>query len=148
MNRLFVLSIALLGLLFTFSACGGSDSAPAPEDMGATINQYIKNDNYAEAIELLNDADPAEVANLALLKEKVHLNYGLYLEYRGGDKDMRDRMTGALRQFIKTLQINADNDKARAEIEQIMGIYQTMPNKSIPEDIITNLQELGYNYSN
>ncbi|MGM0588024.1 MAG: hypothetical protein ACQETE_06410 [Bacteroidota bacterium] len=148
MNRLSVLSIALLGLFFTFSACGGSDSTPAPEDMATTINQYIENDNYAEAIELLNNADPAEVANLALLKEKVHLNYGLYLEYRGGDKDMRDRMTGALRQFIKTLQINEGNDKARAEIEQIMSIYQTMPNKSIPEDIITNLQELGYNYSN
>jgi hypothetical protein len=149
MNRFFKSVLPLIALLITISACGGeSDSAsiPSPENMAEAIDQHIKNDNYAGALELLNDADPNKVANLDLLKEKVHLNYGLFLEYRGEGKSMRDRMTSALRQFIKTLEINPKNDKARAEIEQIMGIYQTMPGKTVPEDIIENLQKLGYNY--
>ena len=59
---------------------------------------------------------------------------------------MRQRMTGALEQFIKVLKINPDNQKAISEIEQIMSIYATMPDKSPGEEIMNDLQELGFNY--
>jgi hypothetical protein len=154
MKRFLTSYLPVLALLITLTACGGesgsdsSTSMPKPENMAQAIDQHIKNDNYPAALELLNEADPNKVANLEMLKEKVHLNYGLFLEYRGENQSMRDRMTGALRQYVKTLQINANNEKARSEIKQIMGIYQTMPGKTVPEDIINNLQELGFNYGN
>lgn len=59
---------------------------------------------------------------------------------------MRDRMTSALEQYIAVLKINPDNEKARSEIEQIMSIYNTMPDKSPGEEIISQLNELGFNY--
>lgn len=154
MKRFLTSYLPILALLITLTACGGesgaesSTSMPEPENMAQAIDQHIKNDNYPAALELLNEADPNKVANLEMLKEKVHLNYGLFLEYRGENQSMRDRMTGALRQYVKTLQINPDNEKARSEIKQIMGIYQTMPGKTVPEDITNNLQELGFNYGN
>jgi hypothetical protein len=55
-------------------------------------------------------------------------------------------MTSALEQFIEVLKINPDNEKARKEIRQIMGIYNTMPEKSPGEDIVSELNELGFNY--
>ncbi|MDZ7691676.1 MAG: hypothetical protein U5K69_11225 [Balneolaceae bacterium] len=73
--------------------------------------------------------DPANTeADLDKLREKTYLNYGLYLEYRGPEgSSMRDRMTSALEQYIAVLKLNPKNEKARSEIEQIMGIYSTMP---------------------
>ncbi|NIT58742.1 MAG: hypothetical protein GWN00_21715 [Aliifodinibius sp.] len=59
---------------------------------------------------------------------------------------MRDRMTSALEQFIEVLELNPDNEKARQEIRQIMGIYNTMPDKSPGDDIISELNELGFDY--
>ena len=59
---------------------------------------------------------------------------------------MRDRMTSALEQYIKVLNINPENQKARSEIKQIMGIYDTMPNRSPDEEIMNDLRELGFDY--
>mgnify|MGYP006422797449 FL=1 len=104
------------------------------------INQSIDNDNYDQAITLL--ARHTNLPNYDQLKEKVHLNYGLFYEYRGGG-DMRSRMSLALRQFIKTLQVNSENPKARAEINQIMGVYSTFPNRTPPGGIVDTLQAMG-----
>lgn len=139
MRYLFLLCMALL-----FISC----SNKTPENLSESVNQLITEDNYTRALELLDNADPEQTdANLSKLKEKTHLNYGIYLEYRGPkDRSMRDRMTTALEQYIEVLKINPNNEKARSEIEQIMGIYSTMPDKSPGEKIINDLNELGFDY--
>lgn len=139
MRYLFISLIALL-----FISC----SNQTPENVPDRVNQLIAEDNYTQALDILENADPQQTdADLSTLKEKTYLNYGLYLEYRGPEEStMRDRMTSALQQFIEVLKINPDNEKARKEIRQIMGIYNTMPEKSPGEDIIAELNELGFNY--
>ncbi|HKL18420.1 MAG TPA: hypothetical protein VJ905_05610 [Halalkalibaculum sp.] len=137
----YLLSISLL--LFIVS-CG----TQTPENLTERIDQLIAEDNYGQALSLLSEAEPSETdADLDRLKEKTHLNYGIYLEYRGPeDSSMRDRMTSALEQYIADLKINSENQKARSEIEQIMSIYSTMPDKSPGQDIVSQLNELGFNY--
>lgn len=131
-------------LLFFAAACAAEQPANLPD----RIDQLIAEDKYEQALDLLDDADPGQTdADLSQLKEKTHLNYGIYLEYRGPeDSNMRDRMTSALEQYIAVLKINRQNQKAITEIEQIMGIYGTMPNRSPGEDIIAELNELGFDY--
>lgn len=129
-------------ILLLFTAC----SSNTPEDIDQKINQFIAQNEYEQALQILEEADSTKTtANLKLLREKVHLNYGIYLEYHSGEmgEDMRQRMTGALRQYIKVLKINLNNQKARAEIQQIMGIYATMP-QSPPDDILEELRKLGF----
>ncbi len=134
--------LSLIFLVTLFISCSES-----VEDVPKRIDQLIAEDSYTQAIELLNNTDASEVENLDRLKEKTYLNYGLYLEYRGPeDSTMRDRMTSALEQYIKVLNINPKNQKARSEINQIMGIYNTMPDKSPGEDILADLRELGFDY--
>lgn len=133
----------LFSLLLLFVAC----SSETPENLSQRVDQLIAEDHYDQALELLDEADASKTdADLQLLQEKVHLNYGIYLEYRGGEsEDMRDRMTGALKQYIEVLKINPDNQKAISEVEQIMGVYATMP-QSPPEDIVKQLRDLGFDY--
>ena len=135
-------SLLLLSVLFV------SCSSSGPEDVAKKVDQLIAEDNYQQAIELLNDTDSTQIeADLSKLKEKTYLNYGLYLEYRGPEgSSMRDRMTSALEQYIKVLNINPKNQKARSEVKQIMGIYSTMPDKSPGEEILTDLRELGFDF--
>lgn len=130
-------------MLFIVS-CG----AGTPENLTERIDQLIAEDNYEQALNLLNDADPAKTeADIDRLKEKTYLNYGIYLEYRGPEgSTMRDRMTSALEQYIAVLRINPENQKARSEIDQIMNIYSTMPDKSPGQEIVSQLNELGFNY--
>lgn len=136
--------ISLLLLISLFISC----SNETPEDLPKRIDQLIAEDSYEQALNLLNNTDTDETeADLNELKEKTFLNYGLYLEYRGPeDSSMRDRMTSALEQYIEVLSINPQNEKAREEIKQIMGIYNTMPDKSPGEEILTELRELGFDY--
>lgn len=131
-RTLFVLFL-LATLSLPFGGCSSSSDKPVEEQ----VTEAIRNDNYSKALELLNESD--EVAQKELLLERTHLNYGLYLEYRG-EGSMRENMTGALRQFIKTLEVNPNNAKARQEINQIMGIYSTMPNRQPPQGILDTLR--------
>lgn len=135
-------SLLLLSALFV------SCSSSSPENVDKRVDQLIGEDNYQQAIELLNNTDSTQVeGNFSKLKEKTYLNYGLYLEYRGPEgSSMRDRMTSALEQYIKVLNINPNNQKARSEIKQIMGIYGTMPDKSPDKEILNDLRELGFDY--
>lgn len=136
--------ISLLFVALLFIGCSGN----TPENLPKRVDELIANDKYEQALTLINDANPQETeADLSKLKEKTHLNYGMFLEYRGPeDSSMRDRMTSALEQYIAVLQINPQNQKARSEINQIMGIYSTMPDKSPGEEILTDLRELGFDY--
>lgn len=135
-------SLLLLSVLF--AACSGS----TPENLSEEAERLIAEEEYSQAIKLLEDADETETeANLPELKEKAYLNYGLFLEYRGPEgSSMRDRMTSALEQFIKVLEINPENQKAQTEIKQIMGIYESMPERSPGEEIMDDLEALGIEY--
>lgn len=130
-------------MLFFISCSSGT-----PENLSERIDQLIAEDNYEQALNLLDDANPSETeADIDRLKEKTYLNYGIYLEYRGPEgSTMRNRMTSALEQYIAVLKINPENQKARSEIDQIMNIYSTMPDKSPGQDIVSQLNELGFNY--
>lgn len=135
-------AIILLAVLFV--GCSGE----SPENLSKEVDQLIAEDNYNRALELIDNANPDQTdADIPRLREKTHLNYGLYLEYRGPeDSSMRDRMTSALEHFIEVLNINPQNQTARAEIQQIMGIYQTMPDRSPGEKIMEDLRALGFNF--
>lgn len=137
-------SLLALFLILFITGCSGDQ----PKNLQESVDQLIAEDKYEEALGLLEDADPSQTkADLEQLKEKTHLNYGLYLEYRGPEESsMRERMTTALEQYIAVLKINPDNQKAISEIEQIMGIYGTMPNRGPGEEIVEQLNELGFDY--
>lgn len=138
--RITLLSCSLL----LFTACADQ----TPKNLNEQVDKLIAEDRYPQALTLIDEADPQETeANLDTLREKTHLNYGIFLEYRGPEgSTMRERMTSALEQYIAVLKINPDNRKARSEIEQIMGIYNTMPDKSPGEEIIQELNKLGFDY--
>lgn len=140
----FMKYILSLVLLLFIASCG----TKTPENLSERVDQLIAEDNYDQALTLINEADPEQTeADLEKLKEKTHLNYGIYLEYRGPKgTSMRDRMTTALEQYIAVLKINPDNQKARSEIEQIMSIYSTMPDKSPGQEIVSQLNQLGFDY--
>lgn len=140
----FMKYILSLVLLLFIASCG----TKTPENLSERVDQLIAEDNYDQALTLINEADPEQTeADLEKLKEKTHLNYGIYLEYRGPEgTTMRDRMTTALEQYIAVLKINPDNQKARSEIEQIMSIYSTMPDKSPGQEIVSQLNQLGFDY--
>lgn len=143
-SDIFTMRYLTIFFLILFIACSGE----TPENLEEQVDQLIAEDNYTEALELLDSADPDQTeADIDMLREKTHLNYGLYLEYRGPeDSSMRDRMTSALEQYIEVLKINPGNEKARSEIEQIMGIYETMPDRSPGDRIVSDLRELGFDY--
>lgn len=155
LKKLFVLTfLAFIG----FACSSGEDSSPQEADNSSsetavnaenpadTVSQLLKKDRYEEALSLLEQSSEMADSTRQRLKEKAHLNYGLYLEYRAKNRSMRDRMTNALRQFIEVLKINRQNQKALAEIRQIMGIYDTMPDNNPPADIKKELNALGVKY--
>ena len=112
-------------------------------DIALQIDKLVAEDKYTEALELL-EGQPDSPEILAL-KEMTHLNYGLFLEYRDANvTNMRDKMNNALREYVKVLRINPDNEKALSEIEQILGIYATFGNRAPAEDVVADLEEFGF----
>ncbi|MEX0639158.1 MAG: hypothetical protein WD094_01755, partial [Balneolaceae bacterium] len=75
--------------------------------------------------------------------EKTHLIYGLYNMQTFDEGEMRTRMNEALRQFTEVLRINPENEMARAQIDQILGVYSTIPNREPEEDVVEGLREVG-----
>jgi tetratricopeptide (TPR) repeat protein len=112
-------------------------------DIALQIDKLVAEDKYTEALELLEgQPDSPEILTL---KEMTHLNYGLFLEYRDANvTNMRDKMNNALREYVKVLRINPDNEKAISEIEQILGIYATFGNRAPAEDVVADLEEFGF----
>jgi tetratricopeptide (TPR) repeat protein len=147
-NSIQITTIAVTLFLF-FSSCEGVIAQHQNEDIidiksiSERIDQLIANDRYEIALNSITEAESI----LNKLKEKVHLNYGIFLEYRGNENDsMRERMNGALSQYIEVLKINPNKQKAISEVEKIMGIYKTMPEDSPGESIMKDLRELGFDY--
>lgn len=113
------------------------------KSMAEKVEFFLENDQYSDALTLLETQEETE--EVMTLREKTHLNYGLFLEYRDSDvTNMRDKMNGALAQYVEVLKINPDNEKAISEIEQILGIYATFDNRKPDEEVAEDLRELGF----
>lgn len=113
------------------------------ENLDEKINYLIEDNRYGVALDLLEDED-AEDPEIRRLMEKTHLNYGLYNMNTFDEGEMRTRMNEALRQFAEVLRINMNNEVAKARINQILQIYDTIPDRQPEEDVIENLREVGF----
>lgn len=141
-----ILGISVLSI--SFMSCSSSSeeqnsTLSSTVDIALQIDKLVAEDKYTEALELL-EGQPDSPEILAL-KEMTHLNYGLFLEYRDANvTNMKDKMNNALREYVKVLRINPDNEKAISEIEQILGIYATFGNRAPAEDVVADLEEFGF----
>lgn len=109
------------------------------------VNLLIEQDEYEAALEVLSDEDHEDPL-INQLREKTHLNYGLHSMNTFDAQEMRTRMNNALSQFTEVLKINPQNTMAREQIEQIMGIYATIPDRSPDDEVLEGLREVGYDY--
>ena len=141
-----ILGISVLSI--SFMSCSSSSeeqnsTLSSTVDIALQIDKLVAEDKYTEALELLEgQPDSPEILTL---KEMTHLNYGLFLEYRDANvTNMKDKMNNALREYVKVLRINPDNEKAISEIEQILGIYATFGNRAPAEDVLADLEEFGF----
>lgn len=137
-----ILSTLLLAFAITFVACTGTTEAPSmtiEDQVGFLVAEY----KFEEALKVIQSADINEPAVKALLA-KTHLDYGIHIEYNDTTiPTMRDKMVGALYQYIEVLKLEPQNEKAVAEIDQIISIYQTMPGRTLPADIVEELVARG-----
>ena len=143
---IFILNICVLSLGFiscSSSSEGQESDAPNKIDIASQIGELVAKDKYTEALKLLEGIpDSPEILTL---KEMTHLNYGLFLEYRDANiTNMRDKMNNALREYVKVLRINPDNEKAISEIEQILDIYSTCGDRAPEDDVVSDLREFGF----
>ncbi len=137
-------NVFILLLIAGAMACAEpKKQTPPPQSLSEKVEFFLDNDQYTDALTLLESQEKSE--EVMALREKTHLNYGLFLEYRDSDvTNMRDKMNGALAQYIEVLKINPDNEKAVSEIEQILGIYRTFPDRSPDAKIVEELEALGF----
>ena len=141
-----ILGICVLSISFMSCSSNSEEqnsTLSSTVDIALQIDKLVAEDKYTEALELLEgQLDSPEILTL---KEMTHLNYGLFLEYRDANvTNMRDKMNNALREYVKVLRINPDNEKALSEIEQILGIYATFGNRAPAEDVVADLEEFGF----
>ena len=145
-NIFSILGICVLS--FSFMSCSSSSeeqnsTVSSTVDIALQIDNLVAEDKYTEALELL--AGQPDSPEILTLREMTHLNYGLFLEYRDSNvTNMRDKMNNALREYVKVLRINPDNEKAISEIEQILGIYATFGNRAPADDVVADLEEFGF----
>lgn len=144
MNKLFLTSVILITF---FISCGQSDNESVNQNLplGEQIDLLIENDDYETALNLLDDEDRNNPEIITLL-EKTHLNYGLYSMNTFDQTEMRTRMNNALLQFTEVLRLNPENTFARDQIEQIMSIYATIPNREPEPEVLEGLRDVGFNY--
>jgi hypothetical protein len=124
------------------SACSGERAEYG--NLNERIDYLIEDNRYETALEVLNEEDPEDPTVQTLL-EKTHLNYGLHNMNTFDETEMRTRMNDALRQFTEVLRINPENVVAQNQIEQILQIYDTIPNRQPEDDVIAGLREVGFN---
>lgn len=134
------------GMVFTLLSLVLSCSGERPqfENLNDRIDYLIEDNRYEEALDILEDQDQSD-SNVQTLREKTHLNYGLHSMNTFDQTEMRTRMNNALRQFTEVLKINPQNDVARNQIEQILYVYSTIPDRQPEDDVIAGLKEIGFN---
>jgi hypothetical protein len=136
MNRISKVFLPFL-MLVVFAGCAKTEVAEQVVDVDSMslsekVEYHIQNDQYDEAFVLVRGADANDpvVADLLLA---THMTYALHLTY-ASLTDMRVRMPEALRHFRRVLELDPGNERARAEIKQIEGIYESL-NRDIPEGV-------------
>lgn len=136
--------VYLFALCLALISCG-EEAAEQNLDMPIEdrVDLLIEQNEYETALDVLSERDTSD-PQIARLKEKVHLNYGLYSMNTFDQTEMRTRMNNALSQFTEVLKINPDNTVAREQIQQILDIYATIPNRSPEEDVMEGLREVGF----
>jgi ribosome-interacting GTPase 1 len=141
--------ISILLMITLIAGCGGSDSAEYTVDENLPLDQQvdllIENNEYEAALTMLEGEDRND-PEIAMMLEKIHLNYGLHSMNTFDETEMRTRMNNALTQFTEVLRINPDNAVAREQIEQIMMIYATIPDREPEPEVMDGLRELGFDY--
>lgn len=143
--NLLKLSIPLFLLLLI--SCGESEpdvvdeNAPLPEK----VDQLIQANEYETALSLLSEENQQDPTIQQLL-EKTHLNYGLHSMNTFDQTEMRTRMNRALTQFTEVLRINPENQVARTNVNQILSIYKTIPDRNPEPDVLEGLEEVGIEY--
>ena len=143
LSKLFLLTILSLFI----ASCGNDTPDIVDEDMPLPqkIDRLIENNDYETALTLLSEED-REDPDIRLLLEKTHLNYGLHSMNTFDQTEMRTRMNNALTQFTEVLRLNPQNSVARTQIEQIMAIYSTIPNRQPEPEVLEGLREVGFDY--
>lgn len=146
--KLYIIPVLVITSLFgLFTSCGNDSSKVVDENLPLPqqIDRLIEANEYETALELLRNMDTDD-SEVRLQLEKTHLNYGLHSMNTFDQTEMRTRMNNALTQFTEVLRINPDNNVAREQIEQIMTIYETIPNRQPEPEVLEGLREVGFNY--
>lgn len=131
----------LVMLLFMTSHCD-STTPSNPQSLEQSVATLIEANNFEEALDLLNKEDSTKPEIVSLFVD-THYKYGIYLEYYEKTQTMRDKMTSALRQYILALKLDPTHEGSIAEIQQIISIYKTFPDRTLPADIHRELSALG-----
>ncbi len=135
-------------LLATLISCGNGEGDVEIDPnltLSEQIDRMIDQNRYEAALDLLRDEDPQNPDTRFLL-EKTHLNYGLHSMNTFDQTEMRTRMNNALLQFVEVLKLNPDNNIAREQIQQIMSIYSTIPDRQPEPEVLEALREVGFDY--
>lgn len=143
MRLLFTLIISFAFII----SCGNSEQPPEFDSLTLSeqIDYLIETNEYEFALELLGNEDQTD-EEIRTLLEKTHLNYGLHSMNTFDQTEMRTRMNNALVQFTEVLKLNPENQFAREQIQQIMAIYSTIPNREPEPDVLQGLRDVGFNY--
>jgi hypothetical protein len=147
LNQPLIKYSAVLLLITINIACSNADNDLIDENLSLDqqIDRLIENNHYETALSMLEDYD-RENPEIRLLLEKTHLNFGLHSMNTFDMSEMRTRMNNALTQFTEVLKLNPNNVVAREQIEQILMIYSTIPNRDPDPDVLEGLREIGFDY--
>lgn len=139
--RILLISFLSLGLLAACSQSESQDQTTGELTLEQQVEQDISDANFDAAYEAVEEAAPE---NAQELKEEIHLQHGIHLIYNADPSQMKESANNALREFIKVLEINPENEKARAEIDQILAIYRSFPDRQPEQEILDELEEMGF----
>jgi len=137
MMKKVLLALTIFG---SITACSQSENK-TPMTLEQQVDQLVTEAKFDEAMNLLDESSSEEALQL---REEVHLRHGIYLIYNADPAQMRENANNALREFVAVLELNPDNEKARAEIEQILGIYRSFPDRQPAEDVLEELRDFGF----
>jgi len=146
-NRYLNLTCIVLLSIF-IQSCSSDESQPSINEditISEQIDLLIDNNDYETALDILEEMDQTD-PEIQTLREKTHLNYGLHSMSTFDEAEMRTRMNNALIQFTEVIRINPENSVAREQIEQIMAIYATIPNRQPEPEVLEGLREVGFDY--
>lgn len=159
MSRLISLFTLLLLSQLLFTQCQQSepsqDTATAMGDeesvdmaapsgtMEEKVDTWIENNDYDAALEWLGTQDETN-PDVKQQLEKVWLNYGYHSMNVFDPAEMRTQMNWALTCFAEVLTLNEQNEAARAQIDQILDVYATMPDRGPDPEVMDRLAPFGY----